>query len=814
MSLLILFSVYSGSIITERKRAKEILRESEERFRQLAENLDDIFWLVDAKKNQMLYISPAYENICGRPCESLYEQPGSWLESVHPEDRESVNAAFERQSRGERQFDEEYRIVRPDGSVHWIWARAFLIKNELGEVYRVAGIAKDITSHKRAEEALRESEKRYRTLVETSSECICNLDLEGNFLYMSPAGLKSYGMSEDEVIGLHYTKLANPAYTGPLNETLKKAKKGESVQFHYESDTPSGSRWFESTLTPIKNDSGKVVSLLRISRDITERKKLERQLKEYSEQLEKKVGERTKELSESEEKYRSLFEHASDSIFIHDFEGRFLDVNGNACRRLGYTKEELLKMTIMDIDAPEFAENVPENIKKLKEQGEITIESEHIRKDGSFMPLEITARIIEYGGKKVIQSFARDITERKKAEEALRKAHDKLERRVEERTAELQTAIEQLRQEITERKKMEEALRESEEKYRLLVENANEAILVAQDGMFKFANPKATELSGYSKDELTSKPFVEFIHPDDREIVVERHLKRLKGEELPHVYPFRFIDKDANIKWLEINAVLITWEGRPATLNFLSDITERKRAEEEMKKRLMKFKLDERKLYLVKEPIPTLSIDAFKDLLKVGYLGLVISRTPDEEFKRVVEDGYKFLWLSEGGGEKALPPKLKEVKLRIENLPRKSAVLIDRLDYLVFKNGFNETLSFVQRLRELAYLGELVVIMSIDPSILSKQELRLLEKETREVEPLHKKRLPEDLLEILRFIYKQNTIGVKPSYTDIGIEIRISKPTVRKRIRHLAFAGYVMETKTGNRKVMELTERGRRLFLS
>jgi PAS domain S-box-containing protein len=125
----------------------------------------------------------------------------------------------------------------------------------------------------------------------------------------------------------------------------------------------------------------------------------------------------------------------------------------------------------------------------------------------------------------------------------------------------------------------EKALRESEEKYRLLVENANEAIFVAQDGMIRFYNPKTALLTGYGT-ELTTRPFVDFIHPDDREMVIGNHLRRLKGEALPEIYPFRIMDREGNTKWVELNTVLISWEGKPATLNFLSEITQRRLAEE------------------------------------------------------------------------------------------------------------------------------------------------------------------------------------------------------------------------------------------
>jgi PAS domain S-box-containing protein len=137
---------------------------------------------------------------------------------------------------------------------------------------------------------------------------------------------------------------------------------------------------------------------------------------------------------------------------------------------------------------------------------------------------------------------------------------------------------------ITERKKAEEVLRLSEERYRLVVDNANEVIVVAQDGMLKFFNSRTTVVLGYSKEELASKPFIEFVHPDDQQMVAGRYVARLGGEELPSVYSFRVVDRAGNVRWVEISAVLINWEGMPATLNFLTDITERKRMEEEKQK--------------------------------------------------------------------------------------------------------------------------------------------------------------------------------------------------------------------------------------
>jgi PAS domain S-box-containing protein len=127
---------------------------SETRFRQLAENIQEVFWLRDAASGQMLYVSPAYETVWGRTCASLYEHPRSFTESVYPADLDRVRAAQLALQNQSQPFSEEYRIIRPDGTVRWVWARTFAIRDEAGQVYRYAGIAEDITERKQTEEAL------------------------------------------------------------------------------------------------------------------------------------------------------------------------------------------------------------------------------------------------------------------------------------------------------------------------------------------------------------------------------------------------------------------------------------------------------------------------------------------------------------------------------------------------------------------------------------------------------------------------------------------------------------------------------------
>lgn len=144
---------------------------------------------------------------------------------------------------------------------------------------------------------------------------------------------------------------------------------------------------------------------------------------------------------------------------------------------------------------------------------------------------------------------------------------------------------------ITERKEMEEALRKSEEQYKLLFENAAESIVVIQDGKVVLSNDMATILTGYSQDELGSIHFVNYIHPDDAEIVVTNHMKRIKGEIVDRIYSYRIVKKDGYVRWVEMNSLKITWEGRPATFNLLSDITERKHAEDALRESEEKYRL-------------------------------------------------------------------------------------------------------------------------------------------------------------------------------------------------------------------------------
>ena len=150
--------------ITDRRRAEQTLRESEQQFRQVVENIREVFWMSDPSKGRMLYISPGYQEIWGRTCESLYASPRSWLDSIHPDDQPRIfETSHTKQMDGS--YNEEYRIVRPDGSIRWIHDRAFPIRDDFGTVYRIAGIAEDITERKLLQDKVRDSNQALGSLA-------------------------------------------------------------------------------------------------------------------------------------------------------------------------------------------------------------------------------------------------------------------------------------------------------------------------------------------------------------------------------------------------------------------------------------------------------------------------------------------------------------------------------------------------------------------------------------------------------------------------------------------------------------------------
>jgi PAS domain S-box-containing protein len=261
--------------ITERKQADEYLRETETRFRQLAENIDTVFWLSNPEGTLIHYISPAYERIWGRSCDTLYAHPMSWMDSIHSDDHERV-AEDERVQLVSGQHDHTYRIIRPDGSLRWIRDRAFPVRDELGKLIRIAGIAEDITERKQAEQALRESETKFRGLLASNITGVVFWTLDGDISGANDRFLNMVGYTREDLRQgrLSWKKLTPPEYA-PVDEKAigELIATGTCSPFEKEYICKDGGRvsvLIGSALLEPHKESGSSFVM-----DITERKRVE-----------------------------------------------------------------------------------------------------------------------------------------------------------------------------------------------------------------------------------------------------------------------------------------------------------------------------------------------------------------------------------------------------------------------------------------------------------------------------------------------------------------------------------------------------------
>ncbi|HTA66373.1 MAG TPA: PAS domain S-box protein, partial [Xanthomonadaceae bacterium] len=256
--------------ITAEKKAEENLRTSESRFRQMADNIIDVFFLVDAVGGRMLYISPAYAEIWGLSCESAYARPESWTDAIHPDDRVATLEKYREGLAGAKSRF-EYRIVRPDGSIRWIETRGFPIHDQSGNIARIAGIAKDITEQKRAAQALRESERRFSDMLDNVDLVTVMLDCEARITYCNDYLLRLTGWSLEEVIGKDWFESFMPVEVGDMKPVFAELLANAPAAWHVENEllTRSGERrlirWNNSVL---RSGAGDVIGTASIGEDI------------------------------------------------------------------------------------------------------------------------------------------------------------------------------------------------------------------------------------------------------------------------------------------------------------------------------------------------------------------------------------------------------------------------------------------------------------------------------------------------------------------------------------------------------------------
>lgn len=324
-------------------------------------------------------------------------------------------------------------------------------------------------------------------------------------------------------------------------------------------------------------------------------------------QLRDEISRRTdaeRHLSDATQRLQALIGSANDAVVTIDERSSIIDWNHAAQRMFGWSREEALGRTLTELIVPApFRRLHHEGMERFLRDGTAQIfnrrvEALALRRSGEEFNAELSIWPVRTGDGYTFSSFIRDISRRKAAEKALA---------------------------------------DSEAKYRQVVENVNEGILVTAAGRILYANPRALELTGLDDETAKSRPFIEFIHPDDRERVLGNHLKRLKGEPAENHYQFRVIHRNGEARWLEISAVVFEWQDAPATLNFLTDVTERRRIEQDMQAALAR----ERELSELKSRFVAVASHEFRTPLSAILSSIELlddygPRLPESERKEIV----------------------------------------------------------------------------------------------------------------------------------------------------------------------------------
>jgi PAS domain S-box-containing protein len=410
--------------ISERKRAEEVLRESEEKYRRLAQ--DSIDGIMIAHGLEIRFVNPAVLKMLG--CESEEEIVGRpFTDFVSPEYRKLMAERAYAREEGQGEPDRyEFKALRKDGSEVCAEISANRITYE-GRVARQA-IVRDITERKRAEEALRESEQRFRSLSTSAPIGVFLTDLRGRCVYANPRLQAISGLTLEQSLGYDWSKAIHPDDRAAVAEAAEKAtRRFREFSYEFRIATPEGElRWARVHTSPMFSAQGEQMGRVGTMEDISERKRAEEALRE------------------SEARYRLLAENATDVIWTMDTNLRFTYMSPSVTRLRGYTVEEAMAQTLAETLTPASLEvamrTVAEEwaIEKMEDKDLArwrTLEVENTCKDGSTVWFEVGTAFLHDEDKLPvgIVGISRDISERRRAEEALQKIREELESRAERR---------------------------------------------------------------------------------------------------------------------------------------------------------------------------------------------------------------------------------------------------------------------------------------------------------------------------------------------------------------------------------------------
>ncbi|NQV17126.1 MAG: PAS domain S-box protein, partial [Armatimonadetes bacterium] len=415
--------------ITKREKAEETLISSEERLKILFESAPDAYYLSDLK-GTFIDGNKAAEDLIGYKKEELIGKSFLKIKLLSAKELLRASKLLLKNVQGKGTGPDEFILNRKDGSQVSVEIRTYPV--QIKDKTVILGIARDVSERQKAEETLRESEEKYRTLVETIVEGIGNVDINETFTYVNKAAADIFGYTKDEMIGKNMKEFTSPEMFQQILEYTTVRKKGDSSFYEIPILRKNGEqRIITVTSTPIFDKNGKYQGAFGIFHDITESKKLEDELKD------------------SEIRYHNLFENSSEFLFTLDLKGNFTDVNKAAEVLTGFTKSELLEMNFKDYTPKRDHKKLFRTFFNIYKTGkpiqnfsfEAIIKDKSIKYfDTSFVLLKKGEQIIGY------QGSSKDITERKRAEVELLKAHEELKEFHKDLQNKVDKTVEELRE--------------------------------------------------------------------------------------------------------------------------------------------------------------------------------------------------------------------------------------------------------------------------------------------------------------------------------------------------------------------------------
>ncbi|MGP1385206.1 MAG: PAS domain S-box protein [Thainema sp.] len=447
------------------------LQESERYFRQLAENINSLFWVFDLATGQLLYVNPACRTLLGQTEQDLYHNPSCWLDNIHPQDRERIHQARNQLYQQQIKFDEEYRIYAANGEVRWVWARTFPIYDETGEVVRVAGLAEDITERKQASEALQESERRLRRLVESNLFGVAFAKADGTLSFANGYYLNMLGYSRDDLEcgRLNWQQMTPSEYEVLDQRAIAEIQQqGTAVPFEKEYIRKDGSRVpvligctsLEDATDADCNNPETIAFLL----DLTNLKHTEENLRQR--ELELKL----------------IADAVPPQISFVDRDERYQFVNRRYEERFGYPAEEICGKTVRQVLGEDAYQRVSPYIQQVLTTGQpVAFENTMRYANGRSSHLHVT--------------YEPQFDEHQQV-----------------------TGFVALVNDVTEQRQAAAALARSEERYRSLVAASTSIVwTVNEAGEFVEPQPLWEAYTGQTKEQYQGLGWLDALHPDDRD---------------------------------------------------------------------------------------------------------------------------------------------------------------------------------------------------------------------------------------------------------------------------------------------------------